>query len=268
MRYLVTEAQESEASKQAKLKGYTSIGFGRWTDKFGNMVAFTTKTGRLAPYEPPEKPEPKQAHPAPPEQEPTSSITKPFIKPNIATGIHTSDASVPTPEPIEDPTTQGELHNNYDYYASKFAAEALLLILKWINEGKLSGYEFNFYTSKLYGEYALIMKDAVISLNTALRDLESYMSDTINNQDGKVTLNLKTIHRVSTLSPELLHIMLIDITKHGPSFHYAEAMLLNYAKIADQYDRKARLLKFNYTTVEHDVDDDDPTDPEGHVSQE
>ena len=264
MDWLLVEEKESEAAKQAKLKGYVSIGFGRWADKNGTMVAFTTKSGRLAPYEGSDT-EPKPVEPACREDDPKpSGFTRPFVDPQLGDdGIHRSDAHVSAPSATLAGLDHAALAKHYDYYAGKFATEALLQLLRRIDQGALNEKELRFYTSKEFGDYALVMKDAVVVLNTTLVTFELTMKHDIRINGGEVSLNLKTLHKESHIPMVILDTMLLDLEQRGPSFWYAEALLLKYAAAVDTYDQRARVLEFDYKSVDSD---NDPTEPIGVAS--
>jgi len=257
----LTEAKESEASKQAKLKGYQSIGFGRWADKFGNLVAFTTKTGRLAPYDKKPDAETKSSTDdvfEKPSDDFIQSFTKQKTQPS---NQYRSDAQVNKRIPTEKLVDSDTLQQKFSYYADKYAAEAMLMLLKQMRVGNLDTKEMAFYTSPEFLEYADSMSRTVVALDTALSALEKGMAGQIKRGEGKLSLSLGELYGESGVENDLLHIMLMDLKNEGPSLTFANAMLLYYASSVREYDEKTGTLVFDYNEVEEPEAIIDPNDP-------
>lgn len=266
MRVLLTEEEkESEAAKQAKLKGLRSIGFGRWVDKNGNMAAFTNKRGRLVPYEPTE--EKPEEGPKGDGEDGTSTFIKPFIpqgdkkllKPYQSKGYVAPKVRVKR-------LNHDELRKQFDHYSSKYSAEALLVLLKWIQNGELNSHQMKFYTGKEFLVYAPLMKDLVVSLNMALIDAGGDESGLVKKVGSQAVFDLDSLYQRSSVPEKLLHIMLLDLKQRGPSYIYAKSMSLSYAANAQDYRELSKILVFDYDSIENEVDYDDAqglNEPEG-----
>jgi len=246
---LVTEDKQSEAAKQAKLKGYVSIGFGRWADKFGNMVAFTTKSGRLAPYTPPDDPESSKGQPAAQSDEESPESNQPDAagsddEPGYQSAADTSSRG--SSPPVGQPDEQAV---QFNHQAEQVSAKALLLLLKWIAAGKLNDNELDFYTGDKFREYALTMKDSVIALNNGLASLYTQKHDAIQASGGKITIDFDTLFQVTAVLSKHMKTMLVDISEQGPSFHYAQTLSLHYAGNVKDYDINETVLRFDYSTI-------------------
>ncbi len=237
--------EESEAAKQAKLKGYVSIGFGRWADKFGNMVAFTTKTGRLAPYTKQSK-EPGSDTTSP-GQEPDGTPPPPAeAQPPAQVGVAQPPGSTPSSAPAGAPVSAESHRAAQEYQAGKYAAEALLELLRQIEDGNITDEGLRFYTSKPFRAYALVLKMAVKQIDSALEQLLIQNHSAISKNHGIVTFDLQTISEKAKLHPTVAHMALIDLSTEGPSYTFAKLMQFDHAVSVEKYNRPHRLLTFEY----------------------
>lgn len=254
---LITETAETEASKQAKLKGYKSIGFGRWVDKNGNMAAFTNKRGRLVPYQ--GKPDPEIHKKSSNLDDSPASFITPFVK----TSKKTSNSHFTSARPklgIHDVKIRS-LRDKFDEFAAKYAAEALLTLLKWIKNKDLTAEQLKFYTSSSFEAYALVMKDVIVALNMALIDGESDLTGVVKKVGDRVVYDLDGLYQRSTIPEALLHIALVDLYEHGPSYIFAKSMKLEYAASADDYRVQSKVLVFNYSDIRPEESEYSETDP-------
>jgi len=246
MTILLAEVRESEASKQAKLKGYVSIGFGRWADKFGNMVAFTTSAGRLAPYVKQEDPEKAPRGAA--QQNAPSGFTQPIVEPTAPPqqvnfpGQEQPGGGQQSAEDVAQANKAAA-----DYEAGRYAAEALLELLRQIEAGNITDEGLHFYTSKPFRAYALVMKMAVQQIDLALENLLVKNHAKISKDHGIITYDLKTISEEAKLHPTVAHMGLIDLSTEGPSHKFAKMMMLDHAPSVTKYNRTHRFLTFEYT---------------------